>query len=74
MDNMRSPQAAIQQVNGQDLQTSHDQNASQDGHRPEAPPKGDGKIPAGVGGPGRKSKACQECKRLKMKCEVLPGT
>ncbi|KAL4802398.1 hypothetical protein BDV18DRAFT_166983 [Aspergillus unguis] len=26
-----------------------------------------------AGGPGRKSKACLECKKLKMKCEVFPG-
>ncbi|KAJ3540531.1 hypothetical protein NM208_g5029 [Fusarium decemcellulare] len=25
------------------------------------------------GGPGRKSKACQECRKLKMRCEVFPG-
>jgi len=25
------------------------------------------------GGPGRKPRACLECKRLKMKCEFLPG-
>ncbi|KAF3804153.1 Transcriptional activator of proteases prtT [Colletotrichum gloeosporioides] len=26
-----------------------------------------------VGGPGRKSRACLECKKLKMRCEVFPG-
>ncbi|CAI0649355.1 unnamed protein product [Colletotrichum noveboracense] len=26
-----------------------------------------------VGGPGRKSRACLECKKLKMRCEVSPG-
>ncbi|KAH7143794.1 hypothetical protein EDB81DRAFT_947824 [Dactylonectria macrodidyma] len=27
----------------------------------------------GGGGPGRKSKACHECRKLKMRCEVFPG-
>ncbi|CAM1503130.1 Fc.00g079060.m01.CDS01 [Cosmosporella sp. VM-42] len=27
----------------------------------------------GTGGPGRKSKACHECRKLKMRCEVFPG-
>ncbi|KAF4847327.1 Transcriptional activator of proteases prtT [Colletotrichum siamense] len=26
-----------------------------------------------VGGPGRKSRACLECKKLKLRCEVFPG-
>ena len=73
-DHMRSPQATIQQVTGQSTKITHDRNASHDGHGHEEPLNGDGKVPAGVGGPGRKSKACQECKRLKMKCEVLPGS
>ncbi|KAH6876414.1 hypothetical protein B0T10DRAFT_497950 [Thelonectria olida] len=35
-----------------------------------------GKIVGGAtgsGGPGRKSKACHECRKLKMRCEVFPG-
>ncbi|KAH7002146.1 hypothetical protein EDB80DRAFT_867155 [Ilyonectria destructans] len=27
----------------------------------------------GAGGPGRKSKACHECRKLKMRCEIFPG-
>ncbi|KAK7421722.1 hypothetical protein QQZ08_009810 [Neonectria magnoliae] len=38
-------------------------------------PKGlrSGKFVDGVGGPGRKSKACHECRKLKMRCEIFPG-
>ncbi|CAH0022179.1 unnamed protein product [Clonostachys rhizophaga] len=40
---------------------------------PAKPTKARRHPAVGSGGPGRKSKACLACKKLKMKCEVFPG-
>ncbi|OAA59198.1 Transcription factor [Niveomyces insectorum RCEF 264] len=70
-----------QQQQGQQLQQQQQaQSPSKPARRPsQGPGAKTGKVRAATfagvkkSGPGRKPRACAECKKQKMKCEVLPG-